>query len=429
MIISFVILTVYIIYTALHPRKGILAFFPVSLLFTTVPLFSFGNTHIGLNLCMMLFAICTMTKKRKDRLSIRSNPFYLNILAFVIGFVLIFILGAYRSSLYPFIVLILNYLFVILLWPYFKFKSDILFFIKCLIVVFFIICLYAIIEFILGYNVWMEWLQSQTTASIFSSHHDDYRLGFARMNSVFHFPIPLGDACALMISFLLFWELNSNFKLLKGMRLIVFIGLLIVGLVLSNSRAPIIALFLGLLHLNIFKNKKRLFIFIIAGFSLSVLGYSYISSVIGSMLDESSDNVGGSSVNLRELQLAYCINEFLKNPIFGAGFNRLMELQDPTNRELAGAESHAFFLLVEQGICGIVTYIYACLKMFTLFKGFSFKMVIFTISFTLLWIAADMISLTTGINITFPIIILMLVYRSCQLDMINNSLKPSNIRI
>lgn len=428
MIISFIIFFVYIIYTSIHPRKGILAFFPISLLFTTVPLFSFGNTHVGLNFCMLAFVIFTMAKYRKERLYIRTNPFYLNILAFIIGFILIYLLGAYRSSIYPFTVLILNYLFVILLWQYFKFKSDILYFIKCLIIVFIIICLYAIIEYILGHNIWMEWLQSQTTASIFSSHHDDYRLGFARMNSVFHFPIPLGDACAIMISFLLFWELNSSAKLLKGKGLIIIIGLLIIGLILSNSRAPIVALFFGLLHLNIFKNKKRLFIFIITGVVLFSLGYSYLSSVIESMINASSDNVGGSSVNLRELQLAYCINEFHKNPLFGAGFNRLMELQDVTNRELAGAESYAFFLLVEQGLCGIITYIYACLRMMTLFKGYSFKMIIFTISFTLLWIAADMISLTTGINITFPIIILMLIYRSCQLNLIIAPFKISNNR-
>lgn len=124
-------------------------------------------------------------------------------------------------------------------------------------------------------------------------------------------------------------------------------------------------------------------------------------------------------MSLRQTQLAYCLNEFYQNPFFGAGFNRLMELQDESNRELMGAESQAFFLLVEQGLCGILVYLYGCVSMAKTFLTENrcryFK---FALCLTLAWVAADIISLTTGLTITFPIILLMIVCRSIQLKVL-----------
>lgn len=102
----------------------------------------------------------------------------------------------------------------------------------------------------------------------------------------------------------------------------------------------------------------------------------------------------------------------------GAGFNRLMELQDESNRDLMGAESQAFFLLVEQGLLGIFAYIYGCVKMPTKFLLYGKKYFKFAIFFTFAWVAADMISLTTGLFITFPIILLLIVLRSIQLKIL-----------
>ena len=153
--------------------------------------------------------------------------------------------------------------------------------------------------------------------------------------------------------------------------------------------------------------------------AVCLFGGSYILRSLESMTGGWNENVGGSSMSMREVQLAYCLNEFYQNPLFGAGFNRLMELQDESNRELMGAESQAFFLLVEQGLCGIVVYLYGCVSMVRVFwKGNGRRYFKFALCLTLAWVAADMISLTTGLTITFPIILLMIVYRSIQLKIL-----------
>ena len=89
-----------------------------------------------------------------------------------------------------------------------------------------------------------------------------------------------------------------------------------------------------------------------------------------------------------------------------------MELQNESNRELMGAESQAFFLLVEQGLCGIVVYLYGCVSMARVFgKGNGRRYFRFALCLTMTWNEADIISLRTGMTITFTIIIMTMRYR------------------
>lgn len=76
-------------------------------------------------------------------------------------------------------------------------------------------------------------------------------------------------------------------------------------------------------------------------------------------------------------------------------------------------------LVVEQGLCGIVVYLYGCVSMVRVFgKGNGRRYFKFALCLALAWVAADMISLTTGLTITFPIILLMIVYRLIQLKIL-----------
>lgn len=419
MFISFVILFLYVCYALYRPNRAVLACFPISMLFTTLPLFSFGKTFVGLDFVLCLIAIIIAVTS-KSGLSMKTCPLRKVLLAFVGGFIVVFFLGEYRSSVYPLIVKIVSYLFPIFLWKRLRTAKDIKIILRMFVLFSVVVGVYTIMECLAGSNFWMEWLQGQTTASIYVDHHDDIRFGFGRCNSFFHFPIPLGDYCALILIFFLFWQMNAKMKVIcGGGKFLMFCSLMFVSLLLSNSRAPIVALLIGVLHINIFKNRKTFWVLAICLAAVCVFGGSYIFRSIESMLGGWDDNVGGSTMSLRQTQLAYCLNEFYQNPFFGAGFNRLMELQDESNRELMGAESQAFFLLVEQGLCGILVYLYGCVSMAKTFLTENrcryFK---FALCLTLAWVAADIISLTTGLTITFPIILLMIVCRSIQLKVL-----------
>lgn len=405
-------------YAIYWPKRAVLACFPISLIFTTVPLISFGQTNVGLNLVLYVIAIFIATISHSAQ-SLNSCPYFKPLLLFIICFVAIFFLGAYRSSVYPFISKIAIYSFPLFLWKVLRTKDDIHYILRVFVLVSVLIGGYTLIECFSGSNLWMEWLQSQTSANIYVDHHDDIRFGFGRCNSFFHFPIPLGDYCAIIILFFLFWQLNSKqFVFRNRVKFIVFVLLMFVSLLLSNSRAPIIALLLGLFFVDIFKSKKTFAFLLLGGLLAYIFAGGYIFQNLQSMTGGVNENVGGSSMDMRQVQLLYCLNEFYKNPFLGAGFNRLMELQDESNRDLMGAESQAFFLLVEQGLLGIFAYIYGCVKMPTKFLLYGKKYFKFAVFFTFAWVAADMISLTTGLFITFPIILLLIVLRSIQLKIL-----------
>ena len=418
MAISFIILFLFVCYAFYRPNRAVLACFPISLIFTTVPLVSFGQTNVGLNLVLYVIAIFIATISHSGQ-SLNSCPYIKPLLFFIICFVAIFFLGAYRSSVYPLISKIATYSFPLFLWKKLRTKDDIHYILCVFVLVSVLIGGYTLIECFSGSNLWMEWLQSQTSANIYVDHHDDIRFGFGRCNSFFHFPIPLGDYCAIIILFFLFWQLNSKqFIFRNRVKFIVFVLLMFISLLLSNSRAPIIALLLGLFFVDIFKSKKTFAFLLLGGLLGCIFAGGYIIQNLQSITGGGNENVGGSSMDMRQVQLLYCLNEFYKNPFFGAGFNRLMELQDESNRDLMGAESQAFYLLVEQGLLGIFAYIYGCVKMPTKFLIYGKKYFKFAIFFTFAWVAADMISLTTGLFITFPIILLLIVLRSIQLKIL-----------
>lgn len=418
MAISFLILFLFVCYAIYRPKRAVLACFPISLIFTTVPLISFGQTNVGLNLVLYVIAIFIATISHPAQ-SLNSCPYFKPLLLFIICFVAIFFFGAYRSSVYPFISKIAIYSFPLFLWKVLRTKDDIHYILCVFVFVSVLIGGYTLIECLFGSNLWMEWLQSQTSANIYVDHHDDIRFGFGRCNSFFHFPIPLGDYCAIIILFFLFWQLNSKHFVFRNRgKFLVFIIVMFISLLLSNSRAPIVALLLGLFFVDIFKSKKTFAFLLLGGLLGFIFAGGYILQNLQSITGGGSENVGGSSMDMRQVQLLYCLNEFYKNPFLGAGFNRLMELQEESNRDLMGAESQAFFLLVEQGLLGILTYIYGCVKMPTMFLVYGKKHFKFAIFFTLAWVAADMISLTTGLFITFPIILLLIVLRSIQLKIL-----------
>ena len=235
MAISFLILFLFVCYAIYRPKRAVLACFPISLIFTTVPLISFGQTNVGLNLVLYVIAIFIATISHSAQ-SLNSCPYFKPLLLFIICFVAIFFLGAYRSSVYPFISKIAIYSFPLFLWKVLRTKDDIHYILRVFVLVSVLIGGYTLIECFSGSNLWMEWLQSQTSANIYVDHHDDIRFGFGRCNSFFHFPIPLGDYCAIIILFFLFWQLNSKqFVFRNRVKFIVFVLLMFVSLLLSNS--------------------------------------------------------------------------------------------------------------------------------------------------------------------------------------------------
>lgn len=152
-------------------------------------------------------------------------------------------------------------------------------------------------------------------------------------------------------------------------------------------------------------------------FLIMVLPFSdYILNVYHSIFDFTGNyDVGGSSMDMRMRQLDISLFLFLQNPIFGGGLSMIYYLMtDISIPELAGAESQLFYLLIERGLLGILGYLWLIISMCKLLPSYrKFNMV-----FVGIWVLASFVSLTVGLYINFPIIFLLIIYKSQKLNLL-----------
>ncbi len=414
MLITILFFLIFLVALIYDKQKTIIAIYPITLLTTTLPLFVIGKTSFGLNFCVYSLIIIMSVLNIQNKY--RKNPFSLPILVTVIGYILTFFYGAYKSSVYPFVTHIVSSLIPLALYPYFKSSSDINRFIKWLCLSFSIAAIYGVVEYLNGRNFIMYWLQTQTTFVIFHDHIDDFRFGYGRCNSFFDFPISFGDACAMMFSFMLFYIYAYKKYVLKYKTLIVILVLMIVGIFLSNSRAPMLAFVVGILHLPFFRSSKRTLGILAVLLIFVLFSWNNLTLIYDSILGMNKSGVEGSSVEMRNTQFLFCLDDFMRNPVFGGGFNRLRELQgDIGGRELMGGESQLFILMVDHGLMGLLSYFLTVVYMCFFTPAYLRR---FSVIFTLAWVIAAFSSLTTGLTISFPMILLLLVYRANELEMI-----------
>ena len=80
-----------------------------------------------------------------------------------------------------------------------------------------------------------------------------------------------------------------------------------------------------------------------------------------SIIDSDNSQVGGSSSDLREVQLEICLQYFSQNPIWGNGRNYIWEYVKPYHPMLMGAESVWFPTMVDYGLVGCINYLFIVL--------------------------------------------------------------------
>lgn len=417
MIITLLIFLLFIIFFIRYKKKAVLYIIPLSLFFTMLPVVRIGGTYIGL--CDAInFVIYGYILGRKDaRKAIFCNPLFLPLFGNFILLLLIALYGTERTSLYVLWKTISNEILLPLAFIYFlRTKNDIKLIVNLYLKVFWVLCIYGIIEFLLNYNIILYWLQSQTDLSFWVDHTNDIRYGYGRYNSFFHFPITFGDACVVFFYFLTFFYSKYEGVFISRKSYIKTLCLLLIGVFLANSRATILALVFGLLQFDYIRKPKTLLI-AFSIFLIMVLPFSdYILNVYHSIFDFTGNyDVGGSSMDMRMRQLDIFLFLFLQNPIFGGGLSMIYYLMtDISIPELAGAESQLFYLLIERGLLGILGYLWLIISMCKLLPSYrKFNMV-----FVGIWVLASFVSLTVGLYINFPIIFLLIIYKSQKLNLL-----------
>lgn len=266
--------------------------------------------------------------------------------------------------------LFFEYFFILFLVGYYvKSYRDIKYIYNKFFWFFIVFTIYGISNFITKRNEFFDFIVAGYGGRNFPNDHMVRGLERFRVASFTWQPIYYGFLVSIMLM-LEFFILTAT-KMIERQKVkhLVLVVLLIINLFLANSRTPIFILFAGasiyiLFSFDLIKKIKILIILvIISGFAISYVPYVsnlFIEST--NVISSDSDQYeNGSSVSMRETQLAASLLLFSKNPIFGNGIDFITEdlgyasdeNKRKTGNDLMGFESYVYKLLIEQGIVGI----------------------------------------------------------------------------
>ena len=401
----------YVVFLVCSFRKASLALFPFSLSVTTLPLIVVGPVVVKMTLALQLvYYMLFLTRKGHNR-NRGLFPFRKAIILSCLTILLCALFGESRTPFYLIVSSLSNAVFPLTIWPLLKEERDVAYMAKAFIVAIMVIIGYGIVEFVLQQNVWQDYVQSTTSATIYHSHMEDIRFGYGRCSSLFDFPIPFGDVCAVFFCFVLFLSKNRNCLLSKKMMILMLV-LCSVGVLLANSRASIVAYLMGFVFLLNKANVKSLIFSVVCASAVAFLMGDFISANLASM--SGNDDIGGSSTDARMRQLEISFTELCRNPIFGGGSTRVDNAQYIYSGSF-GLESIIFVLMIGYGLMGLCSYCYTYVSMF-LHVPVRLRFCAFVLASS--WVMAACISLTTGVEITYPMILIMLIYRAYKLDML-----------
>lgn len=161
----------------------------------------------------------------------------------------------------------------------------------------------------------------------------------------------------------------KTFVLQNKKTIICILILLIMNLLFSATRGPMIAFICGFSLYYLLKYRRKKYKLLLYSFytiiAISILLYilpsniaNYFTEITSSLIEIFSKTggkeTGGSNVEFRNIQFITAYNYFWENPIFGHGFEYWKENIAPTlatqlDNGLGGMESYICFLLLEYG--------------------------------------------------------------------------------
>ncbi len=335
-------------------KRTIIAYAPFKFLFTSGVLL-YGSITFDNAISLAAFSLFVLKRRKFSSLYFHKPkwPLTISFIILIISETISAVLDNYNYISIP-LKFCRNYGFALILYFLIQSKKDFDILIKSTSIYIFLLignCLFELI----GFNVIGAFLQSNMIEKAFFVDTIDYGSRGLRLHSFLPHSICFGDVCAIFIAVFgfLYYE-NYQKKMSK-----LCVALLTIGVILSNSRTPIVALFLYLIPVlqeNIYLKNKILFFFILIAITF-VFG-DKLYQLMDSMFVVDSKYATGSSMVMRLEQLEESFY-IAKDAIwFGLGYNYDLSIYE---KELRGAESVWFNLLIFGGLFAVL----AELTMFT----------------------------------------------------------------
>lgn len=258
----------------------------------------------------------------------------------------------------------------------------------------------------------------------FIRHRSHHRYGLIRCVSSFGIHIAFGVACTY-IFFLLTTFVKKKWAIFKDKmkdRLILLsIVLLGIGVILSNSKTPMLGFCMMLLAFYRLRDITNIKIMLPLIVLLSIVIF-YIPEYLNNFIALTDEKVaiegGGSTIAMRKEQLFYVMKLFEDNPLFGNGIGAASYFSKNVFgfSHILGAESVWFSLLTDQGILGCIAYIYMYFALCHFCRGIIPRRIL--IPFLLSVLLMD--TVTGYQNFLLWTSVLILLRRQFQLEKIKN---------
>lgn len=315
-----------------------------------------------------------------------------------------------------------SFIFPYILWQVIDNKKRLNETLKYLFVLIIISIIAVIPEIILRHNYSIDLIQKLFKTTDFIIDSSAIRFGIKRTNSIFSYFTTFGTFCYLT-SFII-WTLLYKTPYKKKF-LSIYLLILPFLAITTGSRAIFLGVFIILLSLffnkDILKNKLFRSIIIISIILLPLV-ISYFSSILSSMTDPTSTELGGSSASVRLSQFEICYPYFMQSPIWGNGRMYIWDVVSPENPLLMGAESIWFSLMVDYGIIGCINFILLIIVcFFTLYK-YNKRIAFMPIGYLLILTLSPDAGVQYNLLLTY-IIIIIKIYKY----LIYNNLYENNI--
>lgn len=317
---------------------------------------------------------------------------------------------------------ILQYLYIFVFWAVLcEGPRHIRKMISCFYFIATLLCIDYLFEAITGFSPIREYMRLSAGSMAVFSENVVSRQGMLRIMSFAPHAAMFGCYCAILFLSLFYYKTGVGYKRFNKIPFYVCMVLLLLGVVLSNSRSPIIFVAIASLTFISFskENRKQLkFILFIILIGIVVF-HSYFEFIYMSLFHQDQVDVEGSTTELRELQLATVYNMVQGKELFGLGPGSVVA-EIGVIKDLAGAESVWFPMLGDRGYFGVITYlIFFIWTMFLAYHNFHGKFIfLFTFGYFCLSIVTSLPSLNDSI---FVPIILTYYYLGLNKQTINTN--------
>lgn len=308
--------------------------------------------------------------------------------------------------------LVNDYIIIIVIWFTIRNIRQVRLLVKTLNIIILLASIYGIIAFIADQNPIIEFEMSLLPANLEKMTIANATVRGLKAQSFFLSPTNFGVYIAL------FWlvgvMIKSKYKVFYNFStkyFIVLTILIIISTTLTKTRTSIfsfLVLALPFLFKKSFIQSKYSYPLFLALFCSIPIISTYISPYVVSIFDADSSQVAGSSLNMRLNQLSIIWNEFIRNPISGLGIGSMV-LVKAKNYEIYGAESIWFWILLERGIIGLISYIWVFISIIKKLSTKTTKLYLFLA--TAYWIILQTMTTTIGVSIYWYFLTVIIIYK------------------